>query len=674
MKVDSTSPDTGQRGGCTLACNLYAQALSGKTVRVLSRVQSFMKNGIFLARRCAVALAVSAAFPVLAQVDSLREVVVTATRFEDSAQALPYGVSVVTQEEIRRSGVSSVPEAIMKLLGVAGKIDLNGGNNFGLDLRGFGETASSNQTIIVDGRRINEADMTMPNLAAIPIDSVQTIEVLRGNAAVLYGEGATGGAIVITTKPGRGVQRPNGATVVGTIGSFGVRDLRTSVNLASGPFSLDIAAQDRKSDGFRENFASSQNSLTSTAQWSNDAMRLGVQAGRTLSRSGLPGPLSLAELDTDASKVGTSGSKTDWAQAKNEHIGVFWSLLLEDWELGADVTQRTRQHDAENFGATAYNVEGTSTNLRAKRQFQGDAFGGAISLGWDANQWTRKNSMAYGFADTSVARSDSDAVYALGELRFKPWGTRVEAGLRNDVVRKSKTGVAVQFDEVQRAWHLGASQALGWGTHAFGRVGQSYRLPNFDEMSTLLQTQISRDTEMGLRWAAAGAGAEIRWYRSALQNEIGFDGANNVNFDPTEHRGVEVEGRVHVSPALTLRANANFRQNVFVDGSNAGKDIYLVPRQSASVLVDYRFNAQHSVVAGVTSVSSQYIDQANTCTVPGYSTADARYSYQRGNLEWSLAVNNLANAKYYTLAYGCPSSTVYPEAGRSVAATLKISL
>jgi outer membrane receptor protein involved in Fe transport len=76
----------------------------------------------------------------------------------------------------------------------------------------------------------------------------------------------------------------------------------------------------------------------------------------------------------------------------------------------------------------------------------------------------------------------------------------------------------------------------------------------------------------------------------------------------------------------------------------------------------------------VTSVSSQYIDQANTCTVPGYSTADARYSYQRGNLEWSLAVNNLANAKYYTLAYGCPSSTVYPEAGRSVAATLKISL
>ena len=638
-----------------------------------------MKTGIFSARHCALSLAVAAAFPVLAQSDttvSLKDVVVTATRFEDSAQSLPFGVSVVTQDEIRRSGVSSVPEAIMKLLGVAGKLDLTGGNNYGLDLRGFGETASSNQTIIVDGRRINEADMTMPNLAAIPIDSVQTIEVLRGNAAVLYGEGATGGAIVITTKPGRGVQRPNGATLVGTMGSFGLRDLRTLVNVGSGPFTVDIAAQDRKSEGFRENFASSQNSLTSTAQWSNDVMRLGVQAGRTLSRSGLPGPLSLAEFDADASKTGTSGSKTDWAQAKNEHTGVFWALLLDDWELGADVTQRNRQHDAENYGTTAYNVEGTSTNLRAKRQFQGEKLGGALSLGWDANQWTRKNSMAYGSADTSVARSDSDALYALGELRLKQWGTRLEAGLRNDVVRKSKTGVAVQFDEVQRAWHLGASQALGLGAHAFGRVGQSYRLPNFDEMSTLLQTQISRDTEMGLRWAAAQAGAEIRWYRSALQNEIGYDAGtfSNVNFAPTEHRGVEVEGRVRVSPALSFRANANFRQNVFVDGSNAGKDIYLVPRQSASVLMDYRFNAQHSVTAGVTSVSAQYIDQANTCTVPGYSTADARYSYQRGNLEWSLAVNNLANAKYYTLAYGCPSSTVYPEAGRSLAATLKISL
>jgi hypothetical protein len=44
MKVDSTSPDTGQQGGCTRACNLNAHALSGKTVRVICRVFILYEN------------------------------------------------------------------------------------------------------------------------------------------------------------------------------------------------------------------------------------------------------------------------------------------------------------------------------------------------------------------------------------------------------------------------------------------------------------------------------------------------------------------------------------------------------------------------------------------------------------------------------------------------------
>ena len=69
---------------------------------------------------------------------------VSSTRFAEAADSLPFGVSVITAAEIERAGVSTVNEAIIKLLGVPGRLDLYGGGDYGLDLRGFGATAGSN--------------------------------------------------------------------------------------------------------------------------------------------------------------------------------------------------------------------------------------------------------------------------------------------------------------------------------------------------------------------------------------------------------------------------------------------------------------------------------------------------------------------------------------------------
>ena len=74
-------------------------------------------------RLTASTLAVLAVFPfssVLAQSQSagtLQEVVVSATRFVAAASTLPFGVSVITKDDIARAGVSTVNEAVIKLLG-----------------------------------------------------------------------------------------------------------------------------------------------------------------------------------------------------------------------------------------------------------------------------------------------------------------------------------------------------------------------------------------------------------------------------------------------------------------------------------------------------------------------------------------------------------------------------
>lgn len=109
-------------------------------------------------------LAIAGVLPVTAQAQetgasALPETIVTATRFPEPAASLPLGVSVITAQDIQAAGVSTVNEALMRLLGVVGRQDMYGGGDYALDLRGFGTTADSNQAVIVDGIKVSEADL-----------------------------------------------------------------------------------------------------------------------------------------------------------------------------------------------------------------------------------------------------------------------------------------------------------------------------------------------------------------------------------------------------------------------------------------------------------------------------------------------------------------------------------
>jgi iron complex outermembrane receptor protein len=86
--------------------------------------------------------------------------------------------------------------------------------------------------------------------------------------------------------------------------------------------------------------------------------------------------------------------------------------------------------------------------------------------------------------------------------------------------------------------------------------------------------------------------------------------------------------------------------------------------------------ARHRVSAGVNIVGSQHPDFANVCSMPAYTTADARYAVQLKNMELSFGVNNLFDRDFYTQAFGCvggQTSSIYSEAGRTFTAALRVS-
>ena len=639
-------------------------------------------------RRFQLTLVAAACAPALAQTDAVRTaitlapVIVTAARFADDANTLPFGVSVLTAQDLRRSGVGTVNEALMKLLGVPGRQDFYGGGDYALDLRGFGGTADNNQVVIIDGVKLNEADLGGTRLAGIPIDSVERIEVIRGSGSVLYGEGAAAGVIVITTRAGSGAARTNAATLYGAAGSFGKRELRAGATLAAGDFSLDVAANRRRADNHRDNFQSDVKGASLTGQWRNDWLRLGAGHAQDDLDTGLPGALSAAQYASNPKQTNSPGDKAAIANRRNT---LFAQASLGDWQLALDAGWRNKSLSSLSSGfAYDYDLEARSQSLRGKHTARFDGMGNALVLGLDHGQWTRNVPGAFG----SVASQRTQAAYLRDELTLAG-GTRLSAGGRSEAVRKSNSNAATGIDQRQSAWELGVLQPVAAGASVYARLGKSFRLPNVDEFgfttpNVSLRVQNSRDAELGARWAAGGSRVEARMYRSSFTDEIGYDpsapgpfgpGAN-VNYDPTRRQGLEVEASQALADTVTVHANLAARRARFRAGPHSGNDVPLTPRASVSLRGEWQPAPGQQVDVLINQVASQHPDFDNACRMPSYATLDLRYAYRWQQAEFALGVANLADRKYYTQAFSCAAGAVgaiYPEAGRAITASVRLA-
>ena len=651
-----------------------------------------MKIRISSVRLAVLGLALPAASVALAQSQStstLNEVVVTTSRVAGPSEAQPFGTSVITADDIQRSGAVTVNEAIMRILGVPGRQDFYGGGDYALDLRGFGSTSDSNQVVIVDGIRINEADLGGTRLAGIPIESVARIEVIRGSGAVLYGEGATAGVIIITTKAGAGTARKNAASLYAGVGSYGLREERANATLASGGFSLDVNAMNRKADNYRDNFRSDTDAASAVAQWSNDWLRVGARVSHDELDTGLPGSLTAAQYQNNPSQT---TSPLNNATIDNTRSGLFAEAVVGNWQLTADTGSREKKLRSlyvSSYGSSNYDFDVKATNyaLRAVHSANLSKFSNKLTLGNDYASWQRDVLGAYG----STATQSSRAWYLRDEVTLASTGTTLSLGLRTERISKNNSNAVMGLADDQNAWELGLSQPLGKAVSIYGRVGHSFRLANVDELGyttpgmTLLP-QRSRDMELGSRYASGPVKFDARWYRSALTDEIGYDpsatgpgslyGFNgaNVNFDPTRRSGIELDESYAYTKNLSLRVNAALRKSTFESGPYAGQEVPLAPRRTFALHADWTLVANQLLSGGVNWVSSQHPDFANQCSMPAYTTADVRYAYQWRNLEVSLGVVNLFDRKFYTQAYECTggvTSGIYPEAGRAVTAALR---
>jgi iron complex outermembrane receptor protein len=609
---------------------------------------------------------------------------VTATRFAEDASTLPFGVSVITAEQIRDAGVTTVNEALMKLLGIPGRLDFYGGGDYALDLRGFGGTSDTNQAVVVDGVRINEGDLGGTRLAGIPIDAIERIEVVRGSAGVLYGAGASAGAIVVTTKAAAGRSRTSSAYGHAGFGSNNLIDTRAGASLVGENLSLDVHGNVRATDGHRANFASNVEGLFVNAQWRNDWLRVGVRDSQDKLHTGLPGSLSAALYAADAYQT---TKPNDNADIDNHSTHGYAEATLGNWSFGGDVGVRNKTLVSLSSGfGYAYDVEARNQNLHLRHSAPVGPVTNTLVAGIDREEWTRIVRGAFG----ATGNREAKEFYLTDDLAFSS-GTRLNVGVRRSSFTTDTTDAPTSnVDERFTSWNVGVVQSIGSKLDAYVNAGRSVRFANVDEIGFVspgvtLKPQVSRDLDAGVRLEWTNGRGQLRFYRNAIRDEIAYDptapspfgglGAN-ANLPDTLHQGVELELGQALGHSVALRLNAALRRAEFSAGANDGKDIALTPHHTASLGVDWKPSSGHLLNAQLNTVGKQSPDFQNQCTMPAYTTLDLRYAFKLADAQLALGVTNVVDKKYYTQAFSCVggvTNSIYPEAGRGVVASVRVA-
>ncbi len=118
----------------------------------------------------------------------------------------PAAIFVITQEDIRRSGATSIPEALRMVPGVeVARIDAN---KWAITARGFNGIFANKLLVLIDGRSVYSPLFSGVFWSAQDtlLEDIDRIEVIRGPGAVIWGSNAVNGVINIITKHARDTQ------------------------------------------------------------------------------------------------------------------------------------------------------------------------------------------------------------------------------------------------------------------------------------------------------------------------------------------------------------------------------------------------------------------------------------------------------------------------------------
>jgi iron complex outermembrane receptor protein len=144
--------------------------------------------------------------------------VTTVSKKEQKLSEAGAAVFVISQEDIRRSGATNIPDLLRLVPGIhVAQLDAN---IWAISVRGFTDRYGDKVLVLIDGRSVYSPLTSGVNWDQqdVPLEDIDRIEVIRGPGGTVWGANAVNGVINIITKSAKDTQ---GGLASGTAGSHG---------------------------------------------------------------------------------------------------------------------------------------------------------------------------------------------------------------------------------------------------------------------------------------------------------------------------------------------------------------------------------------------------------------------------------------------------------------------
>ena len=586
------------------------------------------------------------------------------TRTTNLKAPTPASVTVIDREQIERSVSSNLLDLLRSQAGLQIRDTMGDGNRAAISLRGFGDNATNNTLVLVDGRRLNQPTLSGPDLNSVPLANIERIEIIRGTGTVLYGDQAVGGVVNIITR----TPMSNEAYLKAVHGSHDLKAYRGHIHQQlGGGFSLYASGESRTSDNYRDHNNANYDNAFARLRYQNETGHVLYEYQTVDDELRFPNALSRAQRREDR-KQSVGGPA--WNDSKSQvHRLALAQSLGDTWSTHIDYSH-SDQDGVGSFGPGNEFAQGTrieTISPRLTARFDSPLGSAEWLLGHDHITSDYENLTSWG--DT------------LARQKLRDWYTQYSQNLGNGVdlvlgFRTSKvddntTALANNYRDRENSTSVGLSWQANDKIRLFLRREDVLRWANVDENGFIpvnvdhLKPQTGESWETGLEWSDGLQLYRLSAYRLELENElmydphaegpfsaIGHDGAN-INLDKTLRQGLMLEAERQLTPYLSIGGQYSFTDSEYRDGAFKGKQVPWVSRHSASAHASYEIlPGLRSYVEAVYTGNRYYSDDhANVNNKAGsYTLLNAALSYDYRQFNTKLRVNNLTGKRYDAFA------------------------
>ncbi|NDV91538.1 TonB-dependent receptor [Alteromonas sp. 345S023] len=591
--------------------------------------------------------------------EDIETLTITGTRLPVSLTKLPASVSVLTEQDIAASGAFQLTDLLRGLPGVSLAQSGSPGGLSEVRVRG---SESNHLLVLIDGVVVNDiGQSSVIDLSHLTIANIERIELLKGPQSAMWGSGAIGGVLSITTKGANNAEQTPSADISAGIGTQG--SYQGSVNIATqaDDFSLRAYANYLKTEG--DNI-----SRLGNEDDGYDNMTVGLNLGyninnshrisATLRNTGYQNEYDPIDFVTTGLPV--DGDNITDADQVTAQFG--WSYDDNDSAYKAKTTLNYHQDDIDNSTDGAFTTGSTGERIDINHTSFYRTTNWQLAAGGEYLQrfYEQRGLVVYG--DPNQRRHDTTTsvfVEANGDLTeslFTTLSARYDDNSEFDNAFTYRAGLT---------WQLNRHYAL------FSSVGKAVKAPTFTELygyfpSTFvgnpdLLPEQSEEWEIGVKARWQDASLQVSAYSAQLEDEINGSvylaeqqifTAANVDSE-SNRNGVDIEAKWDTQWA-TLSAGYSYLD---ADQTSFGVETTELrrPRHQGSLSLYSNLGTERFSVYAKLAYTGTHFDTfyppypalSQTIALSAYTLGSVNIGYKVSELwQLSLKVNNVFDTEY----------------------------